>query len=89
MFCEEVWDEAASAAATKRDVNQSCMHSSGPEKQPLQSTVPALTVDFDAVFGNKETSSNDGPQPAAGKALSVQTLGLIFGFGGSTRAALN
>ncbi|XP_037832508.1 phosphatidylinositol-binding clathrin assembly protein isoform X4 [Kryptolebias marmoratus] len=38
----------------------------GLENQPLQSTAPAMTVDFDAVFGNKETSSNNGPQPAAG-----------------------
>ncbi|MEQ2289012.1 hypothetical protein AMECASPLE_028848 [Ameca splendens] len=25
-----------------------------------------MTVDFDAVFGNKSTPSNNGPQPAAG-----------------------
>ncbi|XP_030609085.1 phosphatidylinositol-binding clathrin assembly protein isoform X1 [Archocentrus centrarchus] len=38
----------------------------GLESQPLQQTVPAMTVDFDAVFGNKATPSNNGPQPAAG-----------------------
>ncbi|XP_008433534.1 phosphatidylinositol-binding clathrin assembly protein isoform X2 [Poecilia reticulata] len=38
----------------------------GPESQPLQQTTPAMTVDFDAVFGNKSTPSNNGPQPAAG-----------------------
>lgn len=41
------------------------------ESQPLQQTTPAMTVDFDAVFGNKATPSNNGPQPAAGKARSV------------------
>ncbi|KAG7221429.1 hypothetical protein INR49_017198 [Caranx melampygus] len=38
----------------------------GLESQPLQQTVPAMTVDFDAVFGNNATPSNNGPQPAAG-----------------------
>ncbi|XP_067379588.1 phosphatidylinositol-binding clathrin assembly protein isoform X6 [Channa argus] len=38
----------------------------GLESQPLQQTVPAMTVDFDAVFGNKATPSNNGPQPAPG-----------------------
>ncbi|XP_059210302.1 phosphatidylinositol-binding clathrin assembly protein isoform X3 [Centropristis striata] len=38
----------------------------GLENQPLQQTVPAMTVDFDAVFGNNATPSNNGPQPAAG-----------------------
>ncbi|XP_030286935.1 phosphatidylinositol-binding clathrin assembly protein isoform X4 [Sparus aurata] len=38
----------------------------GMESQPLQQTAPAMTVDFDAVFGNKATPSNNGPQPAAG-----------------------
>ncbi|KAM7377051.1 hypothetical protein PAMA_013707 [Pampus argenteus] len=38
----------------------------GLESQPLQQTVPAMTVDFDAVFGSKATPSNNGPQPAAG-----------------------
>ncbi|KAM8747941.1 phosphatidylinositol-binding clathrin assembly protein isoform 7-T7 [Acanthopagrus schlegelii] len=38
----------------------------GMESQPLQQTTPAMTVDFDAVFGNKATPSNNGPQPAAG-----------------------
>ncbi|XP_007561783.1 phosphatidylinositol-binding clathrin assembly protein isoform X3 [Poecilia formosa] len=38
----------------------------GLESQPLQQTTPAMTVDFDAVFGNKSTPSNNGPQPAAG-----------------------
>lgn len=41
------------------------------ESQPLQQTAPAMTVDFDAVFGNKAAPSNNGPQPAAGKARSV------------------
>lgn len=41
------------------------------ETQPLQQTAAAMTVDFDAVFGNKATPSNNGPQPAAGKAHSV------------------
>lgn len=41
------------------------------ESQPLQQTAAAMTVDFDAVFGNKATPSNNGPQPAAGKARSV------------------
>ncbi|KAM6909152.1 phosphatidylinositol-binding clathrin assembly protein isoform 2-T2 [Xenentodon cancila] len=38
----------------------------GLESQPLQQTASAITVDFDAVFGNKTTPSNNGPQPAAG-----------------------
>nr|XP_020475216.1 phosphatidylinositol-binding clathrin assembly protein-like isoform X3 [Monopterus albus] len=38
----------------------------GMESQPLQQTVPAMTLDFDAVFGSKTTPSNNGPQPAAG-----------------------
>uniref|UniRef100_A0A4W6CE37 Si:ch211-200p22.4 n=1 Tax=Lates calcarifer TaxID=8187 RepID=A0A4W6CE37_LATCA len=38
----------------------------GLESQPLQQTVPSMTVDFDAVFGNKAAPSNNGPQPAAG-----------------------
>ncbi|XP_038587169.1 phosphatidylinositol-binding clathrin assembly protein isoform X3 [Micropterus salmoides] len=38
----------------------------GMESQPLQQTAPAMTVDFDAVFGNKAAPSNNGPQPAAG-----------------------
>ncbi|XP_074554992.1 phosphatidylinositol-binding clathrin assembly protein isoform X2 [Halichoeres trimaculatus] len=38
----------------------------GLERQPLQQTAPAMTVDFDAVFGNKTTPSNNGTQPAAG-----------------------
>ncbi|XP_051257799.1 phosphatidylinositol-binding clathrin assembly protein isoform X1 [Dicentrarchus labrax] len=38
----------------------------GMESQLLQQTTPAMTVDFDAVFGNKATPSNNGPQPAAG-----------------------
>uniref|UniRef100_A0A8C4D8K8 Phosphatidylinositol-binding clathrin assembly protein n=1 Tax=Dicentrarchus labrax TaxID=13489 RepID=A0A8C4D8K8_DICLA len=37
----------------------------GMESQLLQQTTPAMTVDFDAVFGNKATPSNNGPQPAA------------------------
>lgn len=41
------------------------------ENQPLQQTTAAMTVDFDAVFGNNATPSNSGPQPAAGKASSV------------------
>ncbi|XP_035004979.1 phosphatidylinositol-binding clathrin assembly protein isoform X5 [Hippoglossus stenolepis] len=38
----------------------------GLESQPLQQTAPTMTVDFDAVFGNKAEPSNNGPQPAAG-----------------------
>uniref|UniRef100_UPI0037E85D03 phosphatidylinositol-binding clathrin assembly protein isoform X1 n=1 Tax=Semicossyphus pulcher TaxID=241346 RepID=UPI0037E85D03 len=38
----------------------------GLESQPLQQTTAAMTVDFDAVFGNKATPSNNGTQPAAG-----------------------
>uniref|UniRef100_A0A3B5PY97 Si:ch211-200p22.4 n=1 Tax=Xiphophorus maculatus TaxID=8083 RepID=A0A3B5PY97_XIPMA len=38
----------------------------GLESQALQQTTPAMSVDFDAVFGNKATPSNNGPQPAAG-----------------------
>ncbi|XP_034020188.1 phosphatidylinositol-binding clathrin assembly protein isoform X5 [Thalassophryne amazonica] len=38
----------------------------GVESQPLQQTAPAMSVDFDAVFGNKSTASNNGTQPAAG-----------------------
>ncbi|TKS93110.1 Phosphatidylinositol-binding clathrin assembly protein [Collichthys lucidus] len=38
----------------------------GMENQPLQQPAAAMTVDFDAVFGNKATPSNNGPQPAAG-----------------------
>ncbi|XP_037613969.1 phosphatidylinositol-binding clathrin assembly protein isoform X3 [Sebastes umbrosus] len=38
----------------------------GLENQPLQQTTAAMTVDFDAVFGNNATPSNNGPQPAAG-----------------------
>ncbi|XP_047242945.1 phosphatidylinositol-binding clathrin assembly protein [Girardinichthys multiradiatus] len=38
----------------------------GLESQPLQQTTSTMTVDFDAVFGNKSTPSNNGPQPAAG-----------------------
>lgn len=41
------------------------------ESQPLQQTTAAMTVDFDAVFGNKATPSNNGLQSAAGKARSV------------------
>ncbi|XP_024916155.1 phosphatidylinositol-binding clathrin assembly protein isoform X5 [Cynoglossus semilaevis] len=37
----------------------------GLENQPLQQTTPAMTVDFDAVFGNKASPSNNGLQPAA------------------------
>ncbi|XP_030017883.1 phosphatidylinositol-binding clathrin assembly protein isoform X2 [Sphaeramia orbicularis] len=38
----------------------------GLESQPLQQTTAAMTVDFDAVFGNNGAPSNNGPQPAAG-----------------------
>uniref|UniRef100_A0A673BS18 Phosphatidylinositol-binding clathrin assembly protein n=1 Tax=Sphaeramia orbicularis TaxID=375764 RepID=A0A673BS18_9TELE len=31
--------------------------------QPLQQTTAAMTVDFDAVFGNNGAPSNNGPQP--------------------------
>lgn len=44
------------------------------ESQPLQQTAPAMTVDFDAVFGNKTTASNNGTHPAAGKALTTLRL---------------
>lgn len=44
------------------------LHPSGLESQPLQQTAAAMTVDFDAVFGSKATPSNNGLQPAAGKA---------------------
>ncbi|XP_031707043.1 phosphatidylinositol-binding clathrin assembly protein isoform X5 [Anarrhichthys ocellatus] len=37
----------------------------GLENQQQQ-TSAAMTVDFDAVFGNKAAPSNNGPQPAAG-----------------------
>ncbi|XP_028993517.1 phosphatidylinositol-binding clathrin assembly protein isoform X3 [Betta splendens] len=46
----------------------------GLESQPLQQT-PAMTVDFDAVFGNKAAPSNNGPQPAA-DSLMAATLTL-------------
>lgn len=45
------------------------LHPSGLESQPLQQNAPGMTVDFDAVFGNKAAPANDGTQPAAGKAL--------------------
>ncbi|CAK6983212.1 phosphatidylinositol-binding clathrin assembly protein isoform X1, partial [Scomber scombrus] len=45
----------------------------GLESQPLQQTAPAaaaaataMTVDFDAVFGSKAVTNDNGPQPAAG-----------------------
>ncbi|XP_057711028.1 phosphatidylinositol-binding clathrin assembly protein isoform X3 [Corythoichthys intestinalis] len=38
----------------------------GLERQPLEQNAPAMTVDFDAVFGNKAAPANDGTQPAAG-----------------------
>uniref|UniRef100_A0A3Q2YJW4 Phosphatidylinositol-binding clathrin assembly protein n=1 Tax=Hippocampus comes TaxID=109280 RepID=A0A3Q2YJW4_HIPCM len=38
----------------------------GLESQPLQQNAPGMTVDFDAVFGNKAAPANDGTQPAAG-----------------------
>ncbi|CAG5929618.1 unnamed protein product, partial [Menidia menidia] len=42
----------------------------GLESQPLQQhTASAMTVDFDAVFGNKATPSNGSPQPAGFDAL--------------------
>lgn len=40
------------------------------QQQPQQPSAAAMGVDFDAVFGNKTTSTN-GSQPAAGKAQSV------------------
>lgn len=52
-----------------------------------------MTVDFDAVFGNKAAPSNNGPQPAAGKAPALsdcpdrarlQTK-TFFGFAGSSK----
>ncbi|XP_019711608.1 phosphatidylinositol-binding clathrin assembly protein isoform X5 [Hippocampus comes] len=42
------------------------LHPSGLESQPLQQNAPGMTVDFDAVFGNKAAPANDGTQPAAG-----------------------
>lgn len=51
------------------------LHPSGMEIQPPQQTAAAMTVDFDAVFGNKATPSNNGPQPAAGKARPVRPPG--------------
>nr|XP_057924935.1 phosphatidylinositol-binding clathrin assembly protein isoform X1 [Doryrhamphus excisus]XP_057924936.1 phosphatidylinositol-binding clathrin assembly protein isoform X1 [Doryrhamphus excisus] len=38
----------------------------GLESQPLQQSASAMTVDFDAVFGNKAALANDGTQPEAG-----------------------
>ncbi|XP_077355793.1 phosphatidylinositol-binding clathrin assembly protein isoform X3 [Festucalex cinctus] len=38
----------------------------GLESQPLQQNAPTMTVDFDAVFGNKAAPANNGTQPAAG-----------------------
>ncbi|XP_061769765.1 phosphatidylinositol-binding clathrin assembly protein isoform X3 [Nerophis ophidion] len=38
----------------------------GLESQPLQQSMSTMTVDFDAVFGNKASPANDGTQPAAG-----------------------
>ncbi|XP_071381388.1 phosphatidylinositol-binding clathrin assembly protein, partial [Centroberyx affinis] len=37
----------------------------GMESQPLQQTAAAMSVDFDAVFGNKAAAGNNGLQPAA------------------------
>lgn len=42
------------------------------ESQPLQQTPAAMSLDFDAVFGNKATPTTNGVQPAAGKAAPVQ-----------------
>ncbi|KAK5893284.1 hypothetical protein CgunFtcFv8_006172 [Champsocephalus gunnari] len=36
----------------------------------LENQQTTMTVDFDAVFGNKTAPSNNGTQPAAGKASS-------------------
>ncbi|KAM8881914.1 phosphatidylinositol-binding clathrin assembly protein isoform X2 [Synchiropus splendidus] len=41
----------------------------GLESQPVQQTAPPMTVDFDAVFGNKATPSNNGHHPAGFDAL--------------------
>ncbi|XP_077445685.1 phosphatidylinositol-binding clathrin assembly protein isoform X2 [Stigmatopora argus] len=38
----------------------------GPERRPWEQKVPAMTVDFDAAFGNKGAPANNGTQPAAG-----------------------
>ncbi|XP_054656028.1 phosphatidylinositol-binding clathrin assembly protein isoform X2 [Dunckerocampus dactyliophorus] len=38
----------------------------GLESQPLQQSASAMTVDFDAVFGNKAALAKDGTQPEAG-----------------------
>lgn len=64
------------------------------ESQPLQQPAAAMTVDFDAVFGNKATPSNSDPQSAAGKAHFVRLSGQNqidkpFGFAGSTSLAFN
>lgn len=64
------------------------------ESQPLQQTTAAMTVDFDAVFGNKATPSNNGLQSAAGKARSVwlsrqSQTEKSFGFAGNTSIACN
>ena len=36
----------------------------------MENQQTTMTVDFDAVFGNKTAPSNNGTQPAAGKASS-------------------
>lgn len=61
------------------------------ESQPLQQTTAAMTVDFDAVFGNKATPSNNGLQSAAGKAHSIEQgqTEKPFGFAANTNIAFN
>lgn len=64
------------------------------ESQPLQQTAAAMTVDFDAVFGNKATPSNNGSQSPAGKARSVwpsrrSQTEKPFGFACSASIAFN
>ncbi|KAK0143651.1 Phosphatidylinositol-binding clathrin assembly protein [Merluccius polli] len=45
----------------------------GMESQSVLPAAPvAMAVDFDAVFGNKTSQSNDGPQPAPGKPQPVR-----------------
>lgn len=52
--------------------------------EPLQQTPAAMSLDFDAVFGNKATPTTNGHQPAAGKAGPVQAGDALFGFAGGT-----
>lgn len=42
------------------------------ESQPLQQTPAAMSLDFDAVFGNQAPPTTNGAPPTAGKAGPVQ-----------------